>query len=63
MTEREEINKLKELLAQHQELDRLQGNRIDELSRELGATQAKLRASQEEARRLNTRLNAEGKGL
>lgn len=52
---------LRELLAQHQEIGRLQGNKNDQLERDLAATQAELRAAQEEIRRLNTRLNAEAK--
>lgn len=57
-TPEQEAAALRELLAQHQELDRLQGNRLDEVTRELGLTQAKLRAAQEENTRLLTRLNA-----
>lgn len=48
---------LRELLATHQELSRAQGNRIDDLSRDLGETQAKLRAAQQEIVRLNTMLS------
>lgn len=58
-----EVIKLRELLAEHQELGRLQGNRMDELSRELGETQAKLRAAQGEVQRLTTALNARRAGL
>lgn len=45
------------LLAEHQELSRLQGNRNDELLAELGKTQARLRAADTEIVRLNTMLN------
>lgn len=58
MTPAEEIAHLRELLAQHQELDRLQGNRLQELERELGLTQAHLRAAQVETQKLLTKLNA-----
>lgn len=54
----DELIKLRELLNQHQEIDRLQGNRIQELDRALGETQAKLRVAQAENQRLNTQLNA-----
>lgn len=57
----DECAKLKALLAEHQEIGRLQGNRMDGLERELAETQAKLRAAQAEITRLNTRLNAESK--
>jgi uncharacterized coiled-coil protein SlyX len=56
----DEIAKLRELLAEHQEVGRLQGNRMDELARELGETQAKLRAAQAENQRLTTLLKARG---
>lgn len=56
----DEAAKLRTLLAEHQELGRLQGNRMDELARELGETQAKLRAAQGEIQRLTTLLNARG---
>lgn len=45
------------LLAEHQELSRLQGNRIDALERELGETHAKLRMALNENQRLNTMLS------
>lgn len=48
---------LRALLAEHQELGRVQGNRLDAIERELGETQARLRASQEENRRLLTLLH------
>lgn len=54
----DEVIKLRELLDQHQEIDRLQGNRLQDLERALGETQAKLRASQAEVQRLATQLNA-----
>lgn len=54
----DEDAKLRALLAEHQEIGRLQGNRMDELARELGKTQAKLRAAQAENTRLQTQLNA-----
>jgi hypothetical protein len=57
-----EVIKLRELLAEHQELGRLQGNRMDDLARELGETQAKLRAAQGEVQRLTTALNARRAG-
>lgn len=57
-TPEEEAAALRELLAQHQELSRLQGNSLDAVTRELGETQAKLRTAQEENRRLQTQLNA-----
>jgi hypothetical protein len=60
MSPAEEIAHLKELLARHQELSRLQGNRLDELNLELGRTHAELRAAQEEIRRLGTLLTAKG---
>ena len=52
-----ERDNLKGLLAEHQELGRVQGNCLDELTRELGETQAKLRAAQIEIQRLTTMLN------
>lgn len=48
---------LRALLAEHQELSRIQGNRIDDLLAELGKTQAHLRAAEAEIVRLNTMLN------
>lgn len=54
----DELIKLRDLLNQHQEIDRLQGNRIQELDRALGETQAKLRVAQAEVQRLTTQLNA-----
>ena len=48
---------LKELLDGHQEIDRLQGNRIDELERALGQTHAELRGAQREIQHLNSLLN------
>ena len=48
---------LKELLAEHQELGRLLANRLDDTTRELGETQARLRAAQGEVQRLNTLLH------
>lgn len=48
---------LRELLETHQELSRMQGNRIQELETELGTTQAKLRAAQSEMQRLETMLH------
>lgn len=48
---------LRELLETHQELSRVQGNRIDALEAELGTTQAKLRAAQSEIQRLETMLH------
>jgi len=60
MSPPEEIAHLKDLLAHHQELGRLQGNELDALQLELGVTQAKLRAAQEEIRRLTTQLTAKG---
>ena len=59
-TPEEEAAALRELLAQHQEISRLQGNHLDAVTRELGETQAKLRAVQEENRRLHTQLSALG---
>lgn len=56
----DEAAKLRALLAEHQEIGRLQGNRMDEVARELGETQAKLRAAQGEIQRLTTLLNAKG---
>ncbi len=61
MSPADEIANLRALLDQHQELGRLQGNKNDQLERDLAAAQAELRAAQEEIRRLNTRLNAEAK--
>lgn len=43
---RRDMHRLKELLAEHQELGRLQGNRMDLLTEEMGVTQARLRAAQ-----------------
>lgn len=48
---------LRSLLEEHQELSRIQGNRIDALERELGETQARLRGAQNDNQRLNTMLN------
>lgn len=49
---------LRALLDEHQELSRVQGNRIDELLTELGKTQARLRAADAENARLNIMLNS-----
>jgi hypothetical protein len=57
-----ENGKLKELLAQHQEIDRLQGNRILDLMRELGKAEAKLRAEISINSTLRTQLHAAQKG-
>lgn len=48
---------LRALLAEHQELSRVQGNQIDALQRELGETHAKLRGAMQENQRLNTMLS------
>ena len=45
------------LLDAHQEIGRLQGNRLDAAERALGETQALLRATQGEVQRLTTLLN------
>lgn len=58
----EENRHLRELLTQHQELDRLQGNRILELMRECGQAQAKLRAEINLNATLRTQIAALQKG-
>jgi hypothetical protein len=52
-----ELAGLRSLLDEHQELGRLQGNRMDAITSELGKTHAKLRAAQQEIGRLNTMLS------
>lgn len=51
-----DLRRLKDLLAEHQELGRLQGNRLDQLTEELGETQARLRAAQVMLTRAETQL-------
>ncbi len=51
------IAALRALLTEHQEIGRLQGNKLDDALRELGETQAKLRAAQAEIQRLHTMLH------
>lgn len=52
-----EVAGLKEVLEARRELDLAQGARILELERELGETQARLRASQREVERQAALLN------
>lgn len=58
----EQLVALRELLAQHQEIDRLQGNRIQDLEHDLILARTQLRERDNEIQRLRTQVAALSKG-